>query len=265
MPLLQTFLSPIWDIWAALRVSLPPFVHAVCSRPSLLLHPFQMRRLFFAFVWDAFSEPTDTAGAPVKARLLTDSKRARGRVLEIGAGHGHSLKYLDPDKVEVYIAVEPNRDMHDKILNMGVAHGWRQDQIMVLPLTVEEVLALCEENQPPLQTQSIDCIISILTFCSFPPSTLSRMPAFFDTVLAPKGSFLFYEHVLSPIASSRIFQRIWTPIWSTLFDGCKLDRDSVKLIKEVGCWNEGETVLFGKDGEDRESLWWHQAGIFVKG
>lgn len=42
--------------------------------------------------------------------------RATGVVLDLGAGTGHSIGYLDLERVEKYIALEPNVLMHPKIL-----------------------------------------------------------------------------------------------------------------------------------------------------
>jgi hypothetical protein len=44
-------LSPLEDLWFAIRTALPRFIWAVLAEPSLLLRPAAARRLFFSYLW----------------------------------------------------------------------------------------------------------------------------------------------------------------------------------------------------------------------
>lgn len=60
----------------------------------------------------------------------------------------------------------------------------------------------------------------------------------------------------------RWWQGVWTPVWRLLFDGCRLDRETVKMVREVGGWELER--CWGKKGEEKESLFGHAVGVFVK-
>lgn len=111
--MLPAALSPLSDITAAISVALLPTLLAVVRSPFLLLHPRRLSRLFFSHVWVAFADTTDEGGREVKDGLIR--KRAKGVVVDIGAGHGHTLDYLTSGEVTRYIAIEPSVAMHDKI------------------------------------------------------------------------------------------------------------------------------------------------------
>ena len=112
------------DLAAALRVAWRPTFHAVCKDPIFLLRPFALRRVFFANVWDSFAASTDENGRAVKQGLITP--RASGIVLEIGAGLGHTMPYLDKSRVKKYIALEPNRLMHTAIRETAASCGFSE-------------------------------------------------------------------------------------------------------------------------------------------
>ncbi len=61
-------------------------------------------------------------------------KYAHGNVLDVGAGIGRALSYLDPDKVDSYHAVEPNTHFASEIAADGIP-------CTVTPRTFEEAAA----------------------------------------------------------------------------------------------------------------------------
>jgi len=182
-------------------------------------------------------------------------------------GHGHTIKYLRPDKVTKYIALEPNELMHPQIRTQANAAGFTESAgtLLILPYGAEDTHQFSSLDGIP---QPIDTLISILTLCTVPrPERTLR--ALVADVLKPGGQLLFYEHVLSPREDVAWWQRFWTPVWTLAFDGCRLDRPTHLWVekmglgaREGGIWREGES--WGKDGEDEENLFWHRAGRFVK-
>lgn len=176
------------------------------------------------------------------------------------AGHGHTLNYLEHTRVTKYIALEPNVHMHPYIRSLAESLDYSESAgtLQILSCGAEDITSWIPRD-------SVDTMISILTLCTVPdlPGTLNGLVV----TLKPGGIFLFYEHVLSPRADVRWWQTFWTPMWSKAFDGCRLDRATDKVIRELGgeegIWKEEET--WGKLGEKvEESLFWHQAGKFVK-
>lgn len=71
------------DICAVIKEAAIPTLIAIYAKPSLLLHPYVLRQLFFANVWNYMSDGVDQAGKETKDILLP---RASGVVLDLGAG-----------------------------------------------------------------------------------------------------------------------------------------------------------------------------------
>ena len=186
-------------------------------------------------------------------------------------GHGHAAGYLDRNKVTKYLALEPNARMHPYIRTSASGAGFNEEDgsLVILSCGAEDVSSILEAlgaTRPP-----VDTIVSILTLCSV-PSPKRTIRNLVRDILKPSGQFLFYEHVLSPRGDVAWWQRTWAPIWAIPFDGCRLDRpihswiDAVTLVEDNGvetsAWSE--RMLWGKEGESEENLWWHQVGKFVK-
>ncbi|KIK59713.1 hypothetical protein GYMLUDRAFT_59850 [Collybiopsis luxurians FD-317 M1] len=252
------------DLFAAVRVAFVPTLKDIYQKPSLIFH---VSRTFMSHVWSAFAAPTDENGRPVKKALLL---YAAGTVLDLGAGFGHTIQYLDRSKVARYVALEPNTQMHPGLRQAAEKQGYHESEgsLIILSCGAEDTLQILEALGGP---HPVDTITSVLTLCSI-PSPDRVLNTLVRDVLKPGGQMLFYEHVLSPRADVAWWQRFWTPLWSIFLDGCRLDCPTHLHIremtcaddegKEVGMWAEGES--WGKPGEPEENLWWHQAGRFVK-
>ncbi|KAJ6518632.1 S-adenosyl-L-methionine-dependent methyltransferase [Mycena sanguinolenta] len=254
------------DLRAAIRVATLPTLKAVYFEPSLVLRPASVSRIFMAAVWNTFAAPTDQGARATKDRLIS---HATGAVLDIGAGLGHSIAYLDRDKVTAYIALEPNELMHPAIRARAKAAGFRDEEVLILRCGAEDPRTILVQLDGA--GIRVDTMLSVLTLCSIPDpqETLARL---IREVLAPGGRLLFYEHVLSPRSDVAWWQRFWTPVWRLAFDGCCLDRPThlwVEAIEDVGpdgqsinMWSQRE--VWGKEGEPEEHLFWHRVGEFVK-
>ncbi|KAF5391457.1 hypothetical protein D9757_002050 [Collybiopsis confluens] len=252
------------DLVLAVQVAFIPTLRDVYNQPSMIFH---ISHTFMAHVWTAFAAPTDENGREVKSALL---REARGTVLDLGAGFGHTIQYLDRSKVTRYIALEPNTRMHPRLHQTAEAAGYHSSDgsLVVLSCGAEDVTQILKDLGSPYP---VSTITSVLTLCSI-PSPDRVLSALVRDVLEPGGQVLFYEHVLSPRADVAWWQRFWTPLWSIFLDGCRLDCPTHLYISEMQyrsdsgkslrMWDEGET--WGKPGEAEENLWWHQAGRFVK-
>jgi len=250
--------SLLTDLRFAIKTAFFPTLNAILRSPSILLSPMAVSRLFMAEVWENFGQLVDEGGRSVKEGLIPPN--AYGVVLDLGAGHGHTMKYLDHSRVTKYIALEPNVLMHPHIRSLAKSLGYTESdgRLQILSCGAEDITSY-------VPRESVDTLVSILTLCTVPdlPGTLNGL----IVTLKPGSLFLFYEHVLSPRADVRWWQKFWTPMWSTAFDGCRLDRATDKVVRELGgeggIWKEEET--WGKNGEKvDECLFWHQVGRFVK-
>lgn len=142
--------------------------------------------------------------------------RARGRVLEIGAGTGINLQYYPPG-VDLAL-VEPDKHMRQSLVERLDESGLRGE---VISSTVEEMDA---------EDASFDTVVSTLVLCSVPDqaSTLAEL----RRVLKPGGSLIFLEHVAAHENPGRLkWQRRIDPVWKILGDGCRLCRETASAIE----------------------------------
>ncbi|TCD66169.1 hypothetical protein EIP91_001723 [Steccherinum ochraceum] len=246
------------DLRLAIQAAFFPTTRDIISTPSMLLSPSAVSQRFMAYVWDAFAGGTDQAARVVKDGLIPPY--ARGVVLDIGAGHGHTINYLDRTKVTKYVALEPNARMHNEIRKRAKAAGFSEEDASLLILShgAQDTARICDSLG---DTQVVDTIVSVLTICSI-PSPKRTLKDLVENVLKPGGTLLFYEHVQNPKPDVAWWQWFWTPLWKTAFDGCRLDRPTHLWIDAMQVWETQE--LWGKEGEDPESLFWHRAGRYVK-
>ncbi|KAG8684181.1 hypothetical protein FRC09_015559, partial [Ceratobasidium sp. 395] len=194
-------ISPLYgffaDWWAAVKYGVPRTLGAIIARPGLLLRPATLSRLFFSFVWEKFAPLVDEGARGVKESLVRP--HAYGVVLDLGAGHGHTIPYLDRSRVTKYVAIEPNVLMHSEIRGMAQKHGFSADDVVVMGCGAEDSDAILTTLGG---RESVDTIVSILTLCTVPdPTAVTR--SLVGTVLKPGGQFLWYEHILSPLADVR--------------------------------------------------------------
>ncbi|KAJ3013632.1 hypothetical protein NUW54_g1536 [Trametes sanguinea] len=90
-------------------------------------------------IYNVFGNGVDENARPVKQSLIPGN--AYGVVLDLGAGHGHTLFYLDPSKVTKYVALEPNQLMHGEIRTLAASKGYTEGNgnLLILPYGAEEI------------------------------------------------------------------------------------------------------------------------------
>ncbi|KAF6747554.1 S-adenosyl-L-methionine-dependent methyltransferase [Ephemerocybe angulata] len=254
--------------WFCIKTGFFPTLKEVIARPSLLLSPTEISRIFMAKLWArGFGDGIDEAGRSTKEHLITPN--AYGSVLDLGAGHGHTVRYLDHAKVTQYIALEPNVNMHPLLRKAAFDAGYRESDgsFVLLACGAEETTKILAA----LDSKPVDTIISVLTLCSV-PGPQKAIHNLVRDVLVPGGLFLLYEHVLSHRSDVAWWQRFCTPLWVYVMDGCRLDCPTdiycadLEVEDDNGVlsspWKEKE--LWGQVDEPEEHLLWHQVGKFVK-
>ncbi|KAG1737191.1 hypothetical protein EDB19DRAFT_1895895 [Suillus lakei] len=240
------------ELYLALQAGLWPTILAICHTPSLLFQPYELSHIFVSHVWKLFGDGVDGNAKATKQKLITP--HAYGVVLDIGAGHGHTIKYLDYSRVTKYVAVEPNTHMHAELRRTASAAGYTEasNTLLILPCGAEHISTIL--SSLPTPHPPIDILISILTISGL-----------ITEVVKPGGQVLFYEHCLSNRRDVRWWQWFWTPLWRVVFGGCCLDRPAQRWIEDAGGWVSGGGV-WKMDGETEmeEHLFWYRAGRFVK-
>lgn len=146
-----------------------------------------------------------------RRELLT---RARGRVLEIGAGTGANVA-LYPDGLDLMLT-EPDEGMRAQLTR-------KFPHIEVSGASVEAL---------PFEDHSFDTVVVTLVLCSVPDPALAL--AELHRVLKPDGQLLFLEHVVSENPERRRSQDRWDPFWSRLAGGCHCNRDTLTSLRQAG-------------------------------
>ena len=84
----------------------------------------------------------------------------------------------------------------------------------------------------PLETESIDTVVTTWTLCSIPDA--GRALREMSRVLKPTGRLLFVEHGRAPDPNVQWWQDHMTPVWKRLGGGCHLNRAIKLLIEDAG-------------------------------
>jgi ubiquinone/menaquinone biosynthesis C-methylase UbiE len=166
-------------------------------------------------VYDPFLWISERAGMAKRRGLLL--KRARGRVLELGAGTGLNLPHY-PKDLEELVLTEPVAPMAARLERRAA----RMD------LDCRVVSASAEEL--PFEDDSFDTVVSTLVLCTVEdPRRAIQETA---RVLRPGGSLLFLEHVRSHSERLARWQdRLHRP-WRAFAAGCNANRPTVDLLRD---------------------------------
>jgi len=169
-----------------------------------------------AAVYDALMWPFERAALGASRRRL--AVRARGRVLEVGAGSGSQLRWY-PAGVAV-TALEPDPGM--------AARARRRAARAAAPVTIVEGVA----ERLPFAAASFDTAVTSFSFCTVadPAAALGEL----CRVLIPGGRLLMLEHVHLPWQPGRRLQSWAAPAWAAVAGGCRLDRDTGRRVREAG-------------------------------
>ncbi|KAF9442468.1 hypothetical protein P691DRAFT_789408 [Macrolepiota fuliginosa MF-IS2] len=247
------------QLFMAFQIAFWPTLISIWRSPLLLFQPQKLSQTYMAHVWLNFGNGADEGGRPTKERLITP--HATGVVLDLGAGYGHTIKYVDRSKVTKYVAVEPNLRMHNILRATAATFGFTEADktLLILSCGAEDTSVILSA----LNNTQVDTIISVLTFCSIsePQETIAKLVL---DVLKPGGQLTYYEHVLSSLKDVAWWQHFWAPLWAVGFDGCRMDRPTHLYIEEITDRNGKspwkDRLICGRDDEPEEDLFWHRAG-----
>jgi len=137
--------------------------------------------------------------------------RARGRVLEIGAGGGANLSLYDRSAVQSVTGIDPSAELRARA-EAAMAPDDRGF------FEIREGVA----EELPFPAESFDTVVSTFTLCSV--ADQARALAEARRVLRPGGAFLFLEHGRAPDAGPRKWQQRLEPVWKRLMGNCHLTR-----------------------------------------
>ena len=167
----------------------------------------------FALAYDPFLWVGEVRGVRALRRSLL--ARARGRVLEIGAGTGLNLAHYPPAVAELTLT-EPEEPMARRLERRAKA-------------TVVRAGA----EQLPFTDGAFDTIVSTFVLCTVPDLRSAIREV--RRVLAADGQLLFIEHVRAAPGSrlARWQDRLHDP-WHAFACGCHANRDTPALLRDGG-------------------------------
>jgi ubiquinone/menaquinone biosynthesis C-methylase UbiE len=140
---------------------------------------------------------------------------AEGRVLEIGVGSGLNFSFYGAAVTSV-IGLEPS----PALLRMARSRA----SSAKAPITLLDASA----EAIPLESGSIDTVITTWTLCTIPNAPLAL--AEIRRVLRPGGALRFVEHGRAPEPGVARWQDRLDPLWRRIAGGCHLNRKIDALI-----------------------------------
>lgn len=167
-----------------------------------------------AVVYDPFLRRGERKGMTDRRAELVG--RARGRVVEIGAGTGLNVEHYSADAKEV-ILTEPVSAMYRRARRRAAAH----DAMRVVLASAEAL---------PVEDGSVDTVVSTLVLC-----TVDAVEPVLDEiarVLRPDGQLLFCEHVRADDPKLARRQSRYARPWRVFAQGCRCDRDTLDLVAQ---------------------------------
>lgn len=167
----------------------------------------------FAAIYDRMLADTEEAGLREHRRALL--ARARGRVLEVGAGTGLNLDHYGSEVTDL-ILTEPEEPMARRLR----AKATKGD---VVEASADDL---------PFDDDSFDTVVSTLVLCTVPDQ--ERAIGEIRRVLKPDGRLLFLEHVRSSDEKTAKWQdRLMRP-WRFIGHGCHCNRDTAAALTRAG-------------------------------
>ncbi|MEM1220231.1 MAG: class I SAM-dependent methyltransferase [Bacteroidota bacterium] len=145
--------------------------------------------------------------------------RAKGKVLEIGAGTGANFKYYS-EEVEV-LAIEPSKSMCRRAERKASSN-----------IQCAEFGVGSQAWESLLLSSSFDTVVCTLVLCTVPDAQQTLLDI--QRLLAPRGQLLVLEHIRSHHSHAARLQRFLTPAWRCVAGNCHLDRPTDQWIQSAG-------------------------------
>jgi ubiquinone/menaquinone biosynthesis C-methylase UbiE len=145
--------------------------------------------------------------------------RARGRVLEIGAGRGENFGAFPPEIQ--WRGLEPDAVRRAELARRAREWGHPDSPMDAVAESI------------PLSDDSVDTVVGTYVLCTVPdvPAALAEL----RRVLVPGGRMLLVEHVRAPRGRVLPFaQRLATPFTVRWCGGCHQDRDPLPALAAAG-------------------------------
>ena len=172
----------------------------------------------FARLYPRISQDAEGSGAADHRRTLLAG--LKGRVIEIGAGHGLNFSHYPPAVSQV-VAVEPEPHLRGLAVKAAVGGS--------VPIEVRDGTA----ESLPAQDGEFDAAVVSLVLCSVSDQQAALREI--ARAMRPDGELRFYEHVVSHRPrTARIQRALDATVYPFLAGGCHCARDTSAAIREAG-------------------------------
>lgn len=168
--------------------------------------------------YDTFMTIFEKNGLRDERRKLM--KKAKGQVLEIGAGTGVNLKFYDFSRIKHLTVTDQKVSsvLKDHIENHRFRqsiHGENADAMFL-----------------PFNSNFFDTVVVTLVFCSVPD--VSEGLDEIKRVLKPNGNLIFIEHGLPTEEKLQPIFNSFNPLWKKMASGCHLNREFPLSLENHG-------------------------------
>lgn len=223
---------------------------------TITLNLFKWRDAITANGIPALLKGSDLSNGSFKRSLLFPN--AYGKILEVGAGTGMTLKYYNPEKVQHIYLMEPCIELHNDLRQSIIDLPALKGKTTILSCGIEDRKELERANLLPGTIDTI-CLVQVLCSIREPEKHISML----HSLLKSGGQVLLFEHVISldPIT---IFIQKWltTLIWKHVSGHCHLTRDPSKMFTSKSGWKL--VSLTKPKGEGGQDLFPHQVAQYLK-
>ncbi len=182
-------------------------------RGSEFLSPFSLGQIY-----NPIMKPVDRLG--FRSWRTWATRKAHGRVLEIGCGTGLNFSHY-PEGVHL-VAFDPELDM----LQESKPQNGLANPVDLMRARAEEL---------PFPNESFDAAVGTLVFCTIPDP--ERALAELKRVLKPGALVRLVEHVRGNHLLVGVLADAVTPYWKRIAGGCHLNRDTAAMVKAAGFKN----------------------------
>jgi ubiquinone/menaquinone biosynthesis C-methylase UbiE len=172
----------------------------------------------FAGLYDTVMGPLEKRWiARIRKKIVSDLE---GKVLEIGTGTGANFPFYSSQKVISIDSVEPNPHMLEQ--------AKQKARDLKVPVAFHQGFA----ESLPFKDGEFDTVVATLVLCSVndPQQVFKEL----RRVCKKGGRIVMFEHVRTESASLAALQDVLTPAWKRLCDGCHLNRDTGRYMRESG-------------------------------
>lgn len=197
------------------------------SNPNADLKEGFYSKLFARF-YDPFMESLEEKILSKYRKQLLEP--LQGNILEVGSGTGINFS-LYPKGCHV-IASEPSEHMLK----------YAEERLKMESVEAEIELVLAGVGSDALEKyipeEGFDAIVCTLVLCTIPKPELAVES--FKNWLKPDGNLVILEHVHAKTAPRKMFHNVINPAWKRFAEGCHINRDTAKMLRDSGFSAEWE-------------------------